>query len=67
MALFGHGKGLGRGGGHGKNGGGGYGTGGYCVCVKCGYKEPHKQGIKCTSIKCPECGHTLIREELVSK
>jgi DNA-directed RNA polymerase subunit RPC12/RpoP len=59
------GKGLGRGGGKGRNKGGAMGPGGSCVCTKCGYKAPHQQGIKCTTIKCPECGHTLIREELL--
>lgn len=73
MALFGKrdgsgpGKGLGFGGGHGRNNGGALGTGGYCVCTKCGYKQPHQQGVKCTTIKCPECGHTMIREELLKK
>ena len=61
----GSGKGLGRGGGQGRNKGGGYGPGGFCVCAKCGHKMQHQQGTKCTTIKCPECGHTMIREELL--
>lgn len=71
MGLFGRnsddapGKGLGRGGGRGRNKGGGFGTGGYCVCAKCGEKIPHQQGIKCTNLKCPKCGKTMIREELL--
>jgi predicted RNA-binding Zn-ribbon protein involved in translation (DUF1610 family) len=64
-------KGLGRrtgkGGGRGRNKGGGFGTGGYCICAKCGEKVPHQQGEKCTSLKCPQCGHTMIREELLNK
>ena len=63
----GQGKGLGRGMGQGRNKGGSFGTGGYCVCAKCGAKVPHEQGVKCTTLKCPECGHTMIREELLNK
>lgn len=61
----GGGQGLGKGGGHGKNKGGSFGTGGYCVCTKCGEKVAHNQSVKCTTLKCPSCGHTLIREELL--
>lgn len=50
----------------GMNNGGSYGPGGYCVCVKCGKKITHERGVKCTTIKCPDCNHTMIREELVS-
>ncbi|UBM63557.1 hypothetical protein LA303_06215 [Candidatus Sulfidibacterium hydrothermale] len=71
MSIFGNndapGKGLGHGGGHGRNHGGGFGVGGYCVCAKCGTKIPHQQGVKCTTVKCPNCGHTMIREELLKK
>jgi len=55
------------GGGKGRNKGGALGTGGFCVCAKCGEKIPHQQGEKCTTIKCPACGHTMIREELLKK
>ena len=61
----GTGRGLGRGGGHGKNNGGSFGIGGYCVCAKCGEKIPHQRAIKCTTVKCPNCGHTMVREELL--
>jgi len=61
------GKGLGKGGGHGKNNGGGFGVGGYCVCAKCGSKVQHQQDVKCTTLKCPDCGQTMIREELLNK
>jgi len=64
---FGGGRGLGRGGGHGRNNGGSFGTGGYCVCAKCGEKISHQRGVKCTSVKCPSCGHTMVREELLKK
>lgn len=53
--------------GKGKNNGGSFGTGGYCICNKCKTKIPHQQGVKCTTIKCPSCGHTMIREELLKK
>ena len=61
------GQGQGQGGGRGRNKGGAFGTGGFCVCTKCGEKVPHQRGVKCTTLKCPECGHTMIREELLKK
>lgn len=61
----GKGQGSGPGTGQGRNKGGSYGTGGFCICTKCGEKIPHRRGVKCTTLKCPECGHTMIREELV--
>jgi hypothetical protein len=63
----GGGQGLGRGGGRGRNRGGAFGPGGFCVCAKCGEKVQHQQGIKCTTIKCPACGNTMVREELLNK
>jgi predicted RNA-binding Zn-ribbon protein involved in translation (DUF1610 family) len=60
-------KGLGKGVGHGKNKGGGFGTGGYCICAKCGTKISHQQGVKCSEVKCPDCGHSMIREELLDE
>jgi hypothetical protein len=50
----------------GKNKGGAMGPGGFCICAKCGEKITHQQGIKCTKLKCPKCGHTMVREELLS-
>ena len=64
---LGSGKGLGSGGGQGRNNGGAFGNGGFCVCAKCGEKTPHKQGVKCTNVKCSACGHVMIREELLNK
>jgi ribosomal protein S26 len=49
----------------GRNKGGAMGQGGTCVCTKCAFEEPHQKGVKCTTIKCPKCGHTLIRKELL--
>lgn len=64
--AMGQGKGSGKGGGRFKNNGGGFGNGGYCVCAKCGEKIPHERGVKCTTLKCPNCGKTMIREELLN-
>ncbi|NCD11191.1 MAG: hypothetical protein EOL93_01455 [Epsilonproteobacteria bacterium] len=58
-------KGNGMGGG--RNNGGAFGNGGFCICTKCGEKVPHERGVKCTTQKCPVCGHTLVREELVQQ
>mgnify|MGYP006284249831 CR=1 FL=1 len=63
---LGSGRGMGRGSGQGRNKGGSYGTGGFCICASCGTKVPHKQGEKCTTLKCPQCGRTMIREELLN-
>ncbi|AHJ12930.1 hypothetical protein [Sulfurospirillum multivorans] len=49
----------------GRNHGGAFGEGGFCVCSKCGAKIAHERGVKCTTQKCPSCGHTLVREELL--
>jgi hypothetical protein len=59
----GQGMGLGRGQGAGRMGGArAAGIGGFCVCAKCGYREPHERGVPCTQKQCPQCGSTLIRE-----
>ncbi|MCD6366864.1 MAG: hypothetical protein J7L46_04915 [Bacteroidales bacterium] len=63
----GSGRGLGRGGGQGRNNGGSFGPGGFCVCAKCGEKVQHQPGAKCTELKCPKCGHTMVREELLEQ
>ncbi|MFC2117038.1 DUF5320 domain-containing protein [Bacteroidota bacterium] len=65
--MTGRGMGLGRGGRQGRNKGGAFGPGGFCICANCGNKVPHKQGVKCTTLKCTECGKIMIREELLNK
>jgi len=58
------GSGIGRGIGRGRRQGGnfGIGPGGYCVCPNCGKKEPHKTGVPCLEMKCPNCGTNMVRE-----
>ncbi|MBK1691022.1 hypothetical protein [Ectothiorhodospira mobilis] len=67
---YGRGRGLGAGPGGqrlGRNVGGAFGPGGQCICAKCGTRIPHEQGMSCTQVKCPQCGHTMIREELLNE
>lgn len=40
----------------------GKGPEGYCICPKCGYKQEHKRGVPCSTIKCPKCRTNLTRE-----
>jgi hypothetical protein len=35
---------------------------GYCVCPGCGEKIEHKLGMPCTSVKCPKCGSSMVRQ-----
>ncbi len=37
------------------------GPGGECICPKCNYKQKHKRGIPCATIKCPKCGTKMER------
>ncbi|MGB5362816.1 MAG: hypothetical protein WBN17_05885 [Aureibaculum sp.] len=53
------------GGGKVKNKGGSFGSGGFCICAKCGEKISHQKGVKCTTLSCPSCGKTMVREELL--
>ncbi len=64
----GGGRGSGSaGGGRGRNNGGSFGVGGICICARCGAKLSHDRGVKCTTLKCPECGRPMIREELLDR
>ena len=56
------GTGQGRGQGRGRMGGQSAGPGGQCVCPKCGKKVPHKAGVPCYDVKCPECDTSMVRE-----
>jgi hypothetical protein len=38
------------------------GPGGFCVCLFCGRKAPHQQGVPCLEVKCPQCGTMMTRE-----
>lgn len=58
----GQGSGRGQGGGRGRMGGKSAGPGGDCVCPKCNARQPHQQGLQCTSINCPKCGTAMNRE-----
>jgi hypothetical protein len=59
----GGGQGRGQGGGRGRGGGfGRLGPGGFCVCLACGHKTPHQQGMPCFEMKCPQCGAAMTRE-----
>jgi hypothetical protein len=39
-----------------------YGPAGSCICLKCGHREPHKEGVQCRAARCPSCGAVMIRE-----
>lgn len=58
----GTGRGFGRGAGRGGGGGFGLGPSGECVCLNCGYKEPHGAGQPCYQKACPNCGAKMVRE-----
>ncbi|MBN1786620.1 MAG: DUF134 domain-containing protein [Candidatus Methanofastidiosa archaeon] len=40
----------------------GKGPGGKCVCPKCGYTTDHQKGVPCSTMNCPDCGKSLVRE-----
>jgi len=54
----GQGQGGGQGGGQGRKGGG---SGGECICRECGCTIPHKRGVPCTNMRCPDCGKPMMR------
>jgi hypothetical protein len=58
----GGGRGMGGGGGQGGGRGRRPGPGGFCVCLSCGHKIPHQQGVPCFEAKCPQCGGAMTRE-----
>jgi len=60
----GDGQGQGRGGqGRGRMGGPfAAGPSGFCVCLRCGQREPHELGVPCIKKRCPKCGTVMTRE-----
>jgi len=40
----------------------GQGPDGYCICPKCGYKIPHKPGVPCFTLQCPNDNIPLQRK-----
>ncbi len=40
----------------------GMGSGGYCICVACGTRTPHRRGVPCREERCPNCGKVMLRE-----
>lgn len=39
----------------------------YCVCPECGYTEDKQAGVACRTIKCPECGVSLMGSQSKGK
>lgn len=33
-----------------------------CVCLNCGYREPHKRGSPCNGKICPKCDSIMVRK-----
>jgi len=40
-----------------------HGMEGNCICPKCDFQLPHKQGIPCNSMLCPKCDIRMIRKD----
>jgi len=34
----------------------------YCICVHCGTRLPHAEGVPCRDSDCPTCGKKMMRE-----
>lgn len=37
-------------------------TKGFCICVECNIKIPHKKRQPCRELQCEKCGRVLMRE-----
>jgi uncharacterized protein len=35
---------------------------GFCICLNCNTRIPHKEGVPCRENGCPQCGKKMIRE-----
>ena len=35
---------------------------GFCVCMPCGTRIPHRAGVPCRDEHCPGCGAAMLRE-----
>jgi hypothetical protein len=40
----------------------GSGPSGFCLCPKCGLRQPHEIAKPCNQILCPQCGTLMVRE-----
>lgn len=38
------------------------GEGGYCICLECDTRVPHRNWITCLEMNCPVCGAIMVRE-----
>lgn len=48
-------------------GGYGLGQGGYIVCPNCRFKMLHQRGVPAYSVRCPKCGSTMVKEEILQQ
>lgn len=40
---------------------------GYCVCPKCNYSLIHQRGTPCSTLKCPVCSISLVRQDTLGE
>lgn len=40
----------------------GAGPNGKCICPQCGKEVEHRRGEPCYRMRCPKCGHTMLRK-----
>lgn len=38
------------------------GAAGVCVCLHCGFEQPHEEGVPCRTSFCPDCQKPLVRK-----
>lgn len=39
------------------------GDGGYCICLECNSRIPHRNCIRCLEMNCPVCGAAIMVRE----